>query len=73
MRAAPSCCGKSGHAAKWKRGSPVQGQPVSVDGSLGVRVNDAHVIQPDIEASNGVIHVIDTVLLPPARAKKMRH
>ncbi len=51
----------------------VQGQPVSVDGRFGVRVNDAHVIQPDIEASNGVIHVIDTVLLPPARAKKMHH
>jgi uncharacterized surface protein with fasciclin (FAS1) repeats len=50
----------------------VEGQPVSVDGSFGVKVNDAHVIQPDIEASNGVIHVIDTVLLPPAR-KKMHH
>jgi uncharacterized surface protein with fasciclin (FAS1) repeats len=51
----------------------VEGQPVSVDGSFGVRVNDAHVIQPDIEASNGVIHVIDTVLLPPARATSMHH
>lgn len=51
----------------------VQGQAVSVDGSFGVRVNDAHVIQPDIEASNGVIHVIDTVLLPPSREKKMHH
>jgi uncharacterized surface protein with fasciclin (FAS1) repeats len=51
----------------------VQGQTVSVNGNLGVTVNDAHVIQPDIEASNGVIHVIDTVLLPPARAKKMHH
>ncbi|WP_349516528.1 fasciclin domain-containing protein [Bradyrhizobium sp. OK095] len=50
----------------------VEGQPVSVDGSFGVKVNDAHVIQPDIEASNGVIHVIDTVLLPPAR-KKTHH
>ncbi len=47
----------------------VEGQPVNVDGSFGVKVNDAHVIQPDIEASNGVIHVIDTVLLPPARGK----
>ncbi|UCF55531.1 MAG: fasciclin domain-containing protein [Bradyrhizobium sp.] len=51
----------------------VQGQTVSVNCNLGVTVNDAHVIQPDIEASNGVIHVIDTVLLPPARAKKMHH
>ena len=46
------------------------GLPVNVDGTFGVRVNDAHVIQPDIEASNGVIHVIDTVLLPPAAGKK---
>ena len=52
----------------------VQGQTVSVDGTLGVTVNDARVIQPDIVASNGVIHVIDTVLLPPAApAKKMHH
>jgi len=50
----------------------VEGQPVSIDGTFGVRVNDAHVVQPDIDASNGVIHVIDTVLLPPARSA-MRH
>jgi uncharacterized surface protein with fasciclin (FAS1) repeats len=49
------------------------GLPVNVDGSFGVRVNDARVIQPDIEASNGVIHVIDTVLIPPARTKKAHH
>ncbi len=49
------------------------GLPVNVDGTFGVRVNDAHVIQPDIEASNGVIHVIDTVLLPPAPSKKSHH
>ena len=28
-------------------------------------VNDAHVIKTDIPATNGVIHVIDTVLMPP--------
>ena len=49
------------------------GLPVNVEGSLGVRVNDANVIQPDIGASNGVIHVIDTVLIPPAPMKKARH
>ena len=31
-----------------------------------VMVNDANVVATDIDASNGVIHVIDTVLLPPA-------
>jgi len=44
------------------------GQPVSVnagdDGS--VSINDSKVLITDIEAANGVIHVIDTVLLPPA-------
>jgi uncharacterized surface protein with fasciclin (FAS1) repeats len=45
----------------------VQGQDVTitVDGS-DVYVNDAQVIITDIEASNGVIHVIDAVLIPPA-------
>lgn len=36
---------------------------VSADGS--VKVNDANVVTPDIIASNGIIHVIDTVLMPP--------
>jgi uncharacterized surface protein with fasciclin (FAS1) repeats len=32
-----------------------------------VMVNDAHVTKADVKASNGVIHVIDKVLLPPTR------
>jgi uncharacterized surface protein with fasciclin (FAS1) repeats len=43
----------------------VQGSNLHVDGRKGVRVNRAHVISADILASNGVIHVIDQVLLPP--------
>ena len=43
----------------------VQGQAVAISASdAGVRVNDANVIKTDVMASNGVIHVIDTVLLP---------
>ncbi len=42
----------------------VQGQTVHIDGRNGVKVNGAIVVQADIAASNGVIHVIDTVLLP---------
>ncbi len=38
---------------------------VKVDPTTGVTVNDAKVVQPDIKASNGVIHVIDKVILPP--------
>ena len=34
-------------------------------GDGGVMVNNAHVTRADIAASNGVIHAIDTVLLPP--------
>ena len=42
----------------------LQGGMVYFDTSDGVMVNDASVIQADIMASNGVIHVIDTVLIP---------
>jgi uncharacterized surface protein with fasciclin (FAS1) repeats len=38
---------------------------VKVDPATGVMVNDAKVVQADIKASNGVIHVIDNVILPP--------
>ncbi|MEZ4622198.1 MAG: fasciclin domain-containing protein [Caldilineaceae bacterium] len=31
-----------------------------------VMINDANIVATDIEASNGVIHVIDAVILPPA-------
>jgi uncharacterized surface protein with fasciclin (FAS1) repeats len=43
----------------------VQGKSVTIDATDGVKVNDANVIQADIECSNGVIHVIDKVLIPP--------
>jgi transforming growth factor-beta-induced protein len=42
-----------------------QGAAVTIDLTAGVKVNDSTVIAADIEASNGIIHVIDTVLLPP--------
>jgi uncharacterized surface protein with fasciclin (FAS1) repeats len=44
----------------------VEGSDVKIDASNGVKVNDATVVQPDIETENGVIHVIDSVLLPPS-------
>ena len=45
----------------------VEGQSVTfaVNGN-SVKVNDANVVQADVLASNGVIHAIDTVLMPPA-------
>lgn len=43
-----------------------QGATVKITVSSGkVMINNATVIQPDVSASNGIIHVIDTVLLPP--------
>jgi uncharacterized surface protein with fasciclin (FAS1) repeats len=43
----------------------VEGGDITVDLSGGaVKINDATVTKADIPASNGVIHVIDTVLLP---------
>lgn len=42
----------------------VQGQSLSIDATNGVMVDQASVVAADIEASNGVIHVIDAVVLP---------
>lgn len=44
----------------------LNGAKLSVDGTNGVIVGGANVVTADIYASNGVIHVIDAVLLPPA-------
>ena len=41
-----------------------QGQEIKIDTAGGVKVNNANVIATDIVASNGVIHVIDTVIMP---------
>ena len=43
----------------------VNGADVTIGTEGGVTVNDANVVTADIEASNGVIHVIDAVILPP--------
>ena len=42
----------------------VQGTTVMIDLDNGVMVDDANVVSADIEASNGVIHVIDKVIMP---------
>ena len=52
---------------KLKEAKTVNGAMVAVKVDGGnVMINNAKVTTADIEASNGVIHVIDTVLLPPA-------
>lgn len=42
----------------------VQGSAINVSTAGGVKVNGANVVKTDIVADNGVIHVIDTVILP---------
>ena len=52
-------------AGKKLEAATVQGGELSIDAmGGGVSVDEAKVIQADVEASNGVIHVIDTVVLP---------
>jgi uncharacterized surface protein with fasciclin (FAS1) repeats len=55
---------KAADVVKLKSAKTVQGQSVAIDATAGVKVNDAKVVKADIDCSNGVIHVIDTVLLP---------
>jgi PGF-CTERM protein len=56
---------KNGMSVKTVEGSDVK---ITID-SAGVMVNNAKVIKADIKASNGVVHVIDAVILPPVAAK----
>jgi uncharacterized surface protein with fasciclin (FAS1) repeats len=49
---------------KLKSAKTVEGSDVKIDASNGVKVNDSKVVTPDVAADNGVIHIIDTVLIP---------
>lgn len=55
---------KAADVVKLQSAKTVQGQTVAIDATSGVKINDAKVVKADIGCSNGVIHVIDTVLLP---------
>lgn len=52
-----------------KMAKTVQGGELHISTTGGVKVDNATVTQPDIAASNGVIHVIDTVLMPSSGGK----
>ena len=54
----------SGDLSDGMTATTVQGTDVTIGTKDGVTVAGAKVVQADIEASNGVIHVIDTVILP---------
>jgi uncharacterized surface protein with fasciclin (FAS1) repeats len=49
---------------KLKSAKTVEGSDVKIDASKGVKVNDSTVTTPDVAADNGVIHIVDTVLIP---------
>lgn len=51
-------------AGKKTMAKTVEGGQVTIDATSGVKVDNAKVIKADIDTSNGVIHVIDTVLMP---------
>ena len=51
-------------AGKKLSAATVQGSRLDIDATDGVKVNNATVTTADIETDNGVIHVIDTVILP---------
>jgi len=53
-------------AGRTVRATSVNGQPLTIDGREGVKVNDATVVRADLQASNGVVHGVDKVLTPPA-------
>jgi len=48
----------------------VQGSDIAVDLRKGVKVSGANVTKTDIKTSNGIIHVIDRVIMPPKAKKK---
>jgi uncharacterized surface protein with fasciclin (FAS1) repeats len=49
---------------KMKSAKTVEGSEVKIDASSGVKINNSTVTTPDVAADNGVIHIIDTVLMP---------
>ena len=58
---------KEADVVKLTEAKTVQGSIVKIKaGNTGVMVDNAQVVKTDIETSNGVIHVIDAVILPPA-------
>jgi uncharacterized surface protein with fasciclin (FAS1) repeats len=55
---------RAADVVKLRSAATLNGQDVAINIEDGVRINDANVIKTDIGASNGVVHVIDTVLIP---------
>ena len=56
----------STEVVKLKEAKSKLGQTLTIDATDGVKVGGATVVKADIHASNGIIHVIDSVILPAA-------
>jgi uncharacterized surface protein with fasciclin (FAS1) repeats len=64
----PGVAAYSDQVVKMSQVPTVLGTPITVTVTDGkVRLNDSNVVATDVEASNGVIHVVDTVILPTAK------
>ena len=59
-------------AGKTTKAKSVQGAEIAIDATTGVMVDKAKVVKADIETSNGVIHAIDAVIMPPASGSAPR-
>jgi uncharacterized surface protein with fasciclin (FAS1) repeats len=55
---------KAADVLKAKSLKTVQGQNITISVSGGPKANNANIVKTDIETSNGIIHVLDSVILP---------
>ncbi len=54
----------SADVAKMTTVTTVNGKDVAIDTTSGVKIDNAKVVTADVECTNGVVHIIDTVLMP---------
>ncbi len=62
----------SEEALKAGSAKTLEGNTVTISANDGGKVNNAKLVATDVDASNGVIHIIDTVLMPPAKGADAR-
>lgn len=53
-----------------KEWTTIEGSPVTIDATKGAKIQNATITKTDIECTNGYIHVIDAVIMPPSMQDK---